>query len=399
MRLKCTGPAEVLKTIAALGRTEDVSWSPNGRRIALAGIAVDKLLILGVDCRLEDGHKCIHVSDAMQVVSSSLKRPHGVCWVSDGTVAVASREGNVSFFDIPAAQRPVSACRLQPLATVGKGDTELLKSPGSLCARPLGSGLLELWVCNGFAHYVTHHLLDARSGLTHVDAQVLMREGLEVPDGVALDPAGDWVAISNHDRHVVALYRNDARLEAAARPSAELHGLSYPHGVCFAAGGSVLLVADAGTPHIALFRRAPQGWPDGASEPHALVRVLDDATFRKGQHNPREGGPKGVDVHEPWGLLVTTCAEQPLAFFDLEAILPPDLRQQDTLAPAQAAGEGLRTAMLRLARGVSAREALLMGAVRNEAALMRASWSWRVTAPLRSLAGGWLRWISRFRKH
>jgi hypothetical protein len=80
----------VLEAIAALGRTEDVSWSPDGRRIALAGIAVDKLLILGVDCLLEDGRKCVHVSDAMHVASSSLKRPHGVCWVSDGTVAVAS---------------------------------------------------------------------------------------------------------------------------------------------------------------------------------------------------------------------------------------------------------------------------------------------------------------------
>ena len=39
-----------------------------------------------------------------------------------------------------------------------------------------------------------------------------------------------------------------------------------------------------------------------------------------GHHNPREGGPKGIDVHEPWGLMVTSCAEQPLAFFDIRDI-------------------------------------------------------------------------------
>lgn len=398
MRLNWTGPAEVIKAIAALGRTEDVSWSPNGQRLALAGILVDKLLILGVERRFENGQHCVYVSDALEVGSASLKRPHGVCWIGDGTVAVASREGDVSLFAIPPAERALAACRLEPLATIGKSDTELLTSPGNLCAGDLGNGLFELWVCNGFAHYVTHHVLDARAGWTHLDAQVLMQHGLELPDGVARSPSGDWIAVSNHDRHRVAVYRNDASLQPSGQPAAELLGLNYPHGLCFAAGGRILLVADAGTPHVAVFRCAEEGWLGAAAEPCALVQVLDDAVFRKGHHNPQEGGPKGMDVYEPWGMLVTTCAAQPLAFFDLGAILPPDVRSQ-TPVQCDAAGEHLRTVVLRLTRGVAGREALITSAVRKEVALMRASWSWRITAPLRAVLGGWLRWKSSRGNH
>lgn len=394
MRLACTGPDEVFQAIGALGRTEDVAWSPSGRRIALAGIAADQLLVLGVQCSLGDG-KAMHLTDALEVNSPSLERPHGVYWINETLLAVANREGNLCIFDVPETTTEVwRSCRLHPLATIDKSDTELLKSPGSLCARELGADLLELWVCNGFAHYVTHHLLDVRNGFAHLDAQVLMRHGLETPDGVALDPAGAWVAISNHDRHLVAMYRNDESLQGAAEPAAQLRGLEYPHGLCFAAGGRVLLVADAGAPHIAVYARDAQGWDKDMAAPQVLVQVLEEEAFRKGQHNPREGGPKGLDVNERWGVLVATCQQQPLAFFDLQAFLPPTLRLEGRAAENEelvdATSDGLRTAVLRLVRDAADREVELTLAVRNEAALLRSSWSWRVTAPLRALARGCL---------
>jgi hypothetical protein len=248
-------------------------------------------------------------------------------------------------------------------------------------------------VCNGFAHHVTHHLLDAMDGFSHLDAQMLMHEGLEVPDGVAIDPAGDWVAVSNHDRHAVAMYRNDEHLVASRGAAALLQGVKYPHGLHFAAGGRLLLVADAGAPHVVVFVRTGQQWVDQL-QPHSFFRVLDDAAFKQGHHNPREGGPKGIDVHEPWGIMVTSCAEQPLAFFDIDDLLRLGADQviANEEAQRQPAAEPTRVPVLRLVRNASAREALVTGAIAQENRLMRASWSWRLTAPLRLLGASWGRW-------
>src|SRR3989344_2306410 len=144
-------------------------------------------LVVRMDCQFENGQKVLYLTDAVEVASTSLQRPHGLCWISNSIIAVASREGNVSLFDIPPADRLTALHTLEPLSVIGKQETELLSTPGSLCARDLGAGLHELWVCNGFSHYVTHHLLNAAAGFSHLDAQLLMQHGLEVPDGVALD--------------------------------------------------------------------------------------------------------------------------------------------------------------------------------------------------------------------
>lgn len=387
MRLMSAGPAEVHQAIASMGRTEDVAWSPDGRRLALAAITLDRLLVVGVDCRTVEGGKTLFLTDAVEIASDSLQRPHGVSWIGNDRLAVANREGMVSIFDVPAPDGLTSVHHLQAMAVISKRETELVSTPGSLCARDLGAGLVELWVCNGFSNYVTHHLLDARAGLAHLDAQVFMQQGLDLPDGVAVDARGDWVAISNHDQHAVALYRNDEWLAAGRAPAAQLEGVTYPHGLCFLAGGRILLVADAGAPHFAVFLRPAQGWVGGAS-PDDVVRVLEDGAFQQGHYNPREGGPKGIDVHEPWGVVVTTCAAQPLAFFDADPLVA---RAQPAAAGSRPPTDPARTTILRLARGVAAREAAVTAAVRKELEQMRSSWSWRVTAPLRALAARWMR--------
>lgn len=102
-----------------------------------------------------------------------------------------------------------------------------------------------------------------------------------------------------------------------------------------------------------------------------MFRVLDDAVFERGHHNPREGGPKGIDVHEPWGLMVTTCAEQPLAFFDIldieagvEASAPEDAVNPGS--PSASPADRTRVTVLRLVRDVAAREAAVTAAVRRK---------------------------------
>lgn len=393
MRLNCTGSQEVWDAIASMGRTEDVSWSPGGHRLALAAIALDRILIVGVEQRTVEGVRAMHLTGALELVSSGLHRPHGICWLDDQLIAVANREGNLVLLDVPALPAGATVCALEPRSVIGKSVTPLLSTPGSVCGRDLGAGLHELWVCNGFAHYVTHHLLDALAGYSHLDSQVLMQEGLEVPDGVAIDAAAEWVAVSNHDRHAVALYRNDELLAPSRGAAAHLQGIQYPHGLRFAAQGQVLFVADAGAPHIAVFFRNGAHWTD-QTQPQARVQVLDDAVFARGHRNPQEGGPKGIDVYEPWATMVTSCAEQPLAFFDIGPLLQQANVPTGVHTQAAAPAERTRTVVLRLVRDAAAREAAVTSALAHENRLMRASWSWRLTAPLRLAGHWWARWRS-----
>ena len=82
----------------------------------------------------------------------------------------------------------------------------------------------------------------------------------------------------------------------------------------------MLLVADAGSPFVHIYRAADLNWR-GVRTPLLSVRTLSDEQFALGRHNPQEGGPKGIDVTRDMSLFVTTNECQPIAFFDLQAAL------------------------------------------------------------------------------
>lgn len=398
MQKPFTASPDVTSTLAGLGRTEGLSWSPDGRRLALAAINRNQIFVADVQ---SDTDGPIHLDSGVLLSSSDLRRPHGVCWLDHQTLAVANREGSLTLHKIPPAQpHTVQAVTAEPVRVIGPPEVPLVHTPGSLCARPLGGGLVELWVCNSFAHRVTLHLLDARDDHAHLDALMLLQQGLEVPDGVALDPAGAWVAVSNHDRHTVVVHANTPDLHPAHPPAAQLQGLGCPHGVAFWAGGHGLAVSDAGAPKVALYWRGPHGWA-GMQQPLTVLEVMDADTFARGHYDPQNGGPKGLDVHPNGSLMALTCNEQPLVFFDLSRHLPvgesltPPLAQE----PAPSDLESLRAHVLRMSCVASSREAALTAALSSEIRLLRQSRSWRLTAPLRAMVDGWLRLRTALRHH
>jgi len=59
----------------------------------------------------------------------------------------------------------------------------------------------------------------------------------------------------------------------------------------------------------------------GRRNPISSFRVMDEDVYLRGRTNPQEGGPKGVDIDRDMNVMVTTSAEQRLAFFDLPAML------------------------------------------------------------------------------
>ena len=206
------------------------------------------------------------------------------------------------------------------------GEVEgMFQAPGSVAVRSLGQGHHELLVCNNSANTVTRHLIDGTGAL--VRGEIVLRRWLDIPDGITLSHDGRWLAVSNHETHTVFLYER-SEIGEDADPVGILRGVSYPHGIRFAADDSYLVVADAGAPYVHVFVPSGGDW-EGVGYPAATITVMDDDTFLRGRHNPQEGGPKGIDLDPRSGVLVATSECQPLAFFDLASALDGEPGRRD----------------------------------------------------------------------
>lgn len=94
----------------------------------------------------------------------------------------------------------------------------------------------------------------------------------------------------------------------------------YPHGLRFTSDGRFIVVASAGSPFVNIYETSDLDWRR-VRDPLISFRVLTNEDYLWGRYHPEEGGPKGIDVNNANNILVTTCERQPLAFFDLAAIL------------------------------------------------------------------------------
>ena len=237
-------------------------------------------------------------------------------------------------------------------------------------------------MCNNYVHHVSRHLIDRRNGYAPIVSEILIRDGVTVPDGVAHSRCGRWIAISNHGHHNVLLFRNDRDLGPRTRPQAVLTGMNYPHGVHFAENGRSILVADAGAPFVHFYRSAAE-WT-GEHRPETSIQVLTDESFRRGNKDPTTGGPKGIDVTVDGRVMVVTCQEQPIAFFDLkESIAPRQVTVPDDASEAEVARESILRYMAFDQLRMDEAAAAIRRANEFEMDILTHSRSWRITAPLR----------------
>lgn len=313
MFVQFSGSDEVLRALAAVGRTEDVQFSPDGKRLAIAGFAESRILILEVESMTAEPSWSLHFSRATIVKSASFSQPHGLTWADDEILIVANRHGQVPVIHAP---RLANAPELlvHPISVLGTSQADFISTPGSVSLRPLGDGLIELLICNNYVHTVTRHYLD-RDGFSIVGSETVLRQGLNVPDGVTYSHSGEWVAISNHYENAVYLYRAD-EIGVIDRPAGMLRGIGYPHGLSFTPDDRALFVADAGAPYAHLFAAKDGDW-SGNRIPASSIKIIDDETFARGHYNPEEGGPKGLTVSPDGTLICLTCEEEPLVFFDV----------------------------------------------------------------------------------
>jgi len=407
----------VQKALAEIGRTEDIKFSPDNRRLAIAGFLKNRILIVSTIIEESATGKRVTLSDCITITSPSLQHPHGLFFIDDQTLIVANRSGEVPILRLPRMGAGERSCELSPLHTIRADQVHYVKTPGSVAVSRIGLELYELLICNNYVHYVTRHIVDAREGFRVRKNEVLLSKGLDLPDGIAVNEEWSWIAVSNHKAHNVLMFRNGPGLDRSSEPDGILRNAIYPHGVRFTVDDNFILVADAGAPYLHIYAKNGVDWT-GERTPVASIRVMDEKTFLRGRYNPQEGGPKGVDVTSNMGVLVTTCHNQALAFFDLEKILQEHTHDRNIPSPncadrirlehidpsgnlsMQVPDSGLAELFrdARLSREVLLRELLqstnidarmalqkvdLDAACARQIALIYQTRSWKITAPLR----------------
>ncbi len=308
------------EALAKVGRTEDIRVSPDGARLALVGFERNVCLFMRI--AVEAG--TIVLDDPLILHSRNFAVPHGMAFVGEGHFVVANREGKVSLHRLPGetvgvveADAP-AVLRLEHAGLLREIDT-----PGSVIARHRGGDRYELIVANNFSHRVTRHTLRLGPPPRAGRGALMIGAGLDIPDGLALSPDGKWLAVSNHSTHEVLLYRMPIRRPLPRRrPDIRLGGCGYPHGLAFSPDGRFLLVADGGAPLVHVFQAAEAGgdWRDCPS-PDRSVCCLDSATYLAGRDNPKEGGPKGLEILQAHDLLLLSNEMRPFSAFRLSRVL------------------------------------------------------------------------------
>jgi DNA-binding beta-propeller fold protein YncE len=318
--IKVFATDEVLMRLQNIGRTEDIKFSPDCRRLAIAGFKKDKLLILDIKIVSSRNRISVSLTDFVELTSPDLNRPHGLAFIDDEILVVANRRGKVSVFKIPSGGGDKKKLQINASLTIGCNEKHKVHTPGSVSVSRFGHDRYEILICNNYANHVTQHILDSKDQLTLISSEKLLSNGLEVPDGVAVTNDNRWIAISNHDRNCVSLYENTDQLNTQSKPDGSLRDIIYPHGIRFTPDDNHVIVADAGSPYINIYARKGDGWK-GTHVPQATLRVMDEAAYWRGRINPQEGGPKGIDIDSDMNVLVTTCEENVLQFSDLRRML------------------------------------------------------------------------------
>ena len=304
--------------LASLGRTEDIRFSPSSRRLAITAFNKSQIALLDVEVGKSGGAPEVTLTGGIEISSPALSYPHGVDFLDDQTIAVASRQGGVAIFRLPAAN--ANDCDLSPLQFLGPGNGSIVHTPGSVCVSHGEGGVCELLICNNYADNVSRHTVDRKAGYSIVESEILLGKWLNLPDGVCASRDRRWIAISNHNTHGVLIYERSDSLNKDSSPVGVLRGVSFPHGMRFSADGRHLFLADAGAPFVHVYACDDQGW-HGARMPAASIRMMEGEIYRRGRNNPQEGGPKGIDFDRSMTVLATTCEHQTLQFLDAAAVL------------------------------------------------------------------------------
>lgn len=312
--LRFEAEGSVGEAVAALGRTEDVKFSPSNHRLAIADHFRDKIVVfdLALSNSVPAGKRVV-LTNAIEISSSHLRRPHGLDFIDDEKIIVANREGHSCIFAVPDGA--TGKHEANPIAVLTSPE---ISSPGSVAVSMGSSGASEILICSDYSNKVSKHSFNGGASKTD-NGRALLQKWIRFPDGICISEKKEWIAVSNHDTHAVFIYKNDDALGPTAKPVGLMRHY-YPHGLRFVSDDQFLLATSAGSPFLNIYEASNGDWR-GVRNPALTVRVLSDDDFLRCRISREDGGPKGVDVNRDMDLLVVTCENIPLQFFDLQSIL------------------------------------------------------------------------------
>ena len=135
-------PDVVHRTLASLGRTEDVRLAPGGRRLAIACYGRGAIAVGDVEVAPSAGAPTVRLTRLEILSSPLLEEPHGLDWQDDDTLVVANRAGHLSVLRIAEGE----------LVEVSSTPTD---APGSVALTPVGGGGHAALVCGNWNSVVT----------------------------------------------------------------------------------------------------------------------------------------------------------------------------------------------------------------------------------------------------
>jgi hypothetical protein len=374
-------PEHVRDAIASLAQTEDVKFSPASRRLAIASLLKNEITVFGISMIRSGGSIKITLTDATEISSKYLNGPHGLDFIDEGKIIVANRHGNPCIFELP---NETGSHELLPLAVLRSKE---IVTPTSVAIIENGHGVYEALICNNDVQTVSRHRLDFSSRFS-TSSDVLLKKGLDAPDCICVSRERQWIALSNHYGHDVFVYKNTS-LNEYSDPVGILRGVCCPHGLRFTSDGRFILVSDCTTPYVNIYQKDDLDW-EGVRYPLLSFRVLDDEDFLRGKRGYEEGGAKGIDIDDATNVIVTTCEMQPLAFFDLGAILEDACEGKSISNYSLSKSLRRKQRTLDVSRDLEIQELELCKRIAAEKASMELravmnSLSWRITAPVREL--------------
>lgn len=322
MKLQINYVDDIASRLNYLGRSEDIAISPDDSRIALAAFNGNHILLLWIHFNIDGHKKEVDVTDYLEIYSDEFKEPHGICWIDDCTIAVASRGASVIILTAPKIAPKDKKQFIDPISRIDQEAQNITETPGSVASHNIGSGISEMLVCNTFANSVSSHIISKNEQYKSLSNSFILRTGISTPDCVAFSKDGNLIAISNHSSRQVQIYKKAMLNGSDASPVATLNGMAFPHGLLFLDNDTKIFVADGGAPFLHVYENRGEPW-SGIYLSTQKIRVFSDETFRIGNYNPAEGGPKGLSSTSDERFVAVSCYQRPLIILDTSKIYTP----------------------------------------------------------------------------